>query len=399
MLVVAGFTLQVFWEALLWSTIIRFPATDRPADFSSFYTAGRLAAAGSYPLLYNLQAELKVQEELAGRSFPIDQLLTFDHPPLLVPLLQLLCSTDYLASYWRWEAVMLGFLALSSLVLNRLLKDAGWGTGQRAFFIPALMLFYPLFASLLKGQDTAFLLLAGIVWLFGLFRRNDPAAGLGLAMMVIRPQIALVLAAPFFFKRRRVWWWFCAGAGLLLLYSLLLVHVQGLKDFVTIIELSSRTQGYGMFQDKMFNFTGLVLRLFPTLSLALVESLAWGLLLAAMIGLSILWKLTPGIRIWHLVLACCVSVFVSPHLHYHDLAFLILPLVGIGLLLGSWQRSGSPERAALLPLAVSLALLLADLWDPLRFSLPYLLMLALPVMAWYFEMRAGARCGLELPAA
>jgi hypothetical protein len=37
-----------------------------------------------------------------------------------------------------------------------------------------------------------------------MFMQKDPLSGLGLAMLVIRPQIALVLAIPFIFKRRRV---------------------------------------------------------------------------------------------------------------------------------------------------------------------------------------------------
>ena len=99
---------------------------------------------------------------------------------------------------------MLCFLTVTGILLDRLLKAMQWKGRERMLFIAAFMLYYPTFISLLKGQDTAFLLLGGTLWVYGLLKEKDPLAGLGLAMLVIRPQIALVLAIPFIFKRRRV---------------------------------------------------------------------------------------------------------------------------------------------------------------------------------------------------
>jgi hypothetical protein len=303
-----------------------------------------------------------------------------------VPVLQIICTGNYLSSYLRWLGVMLCFLAVTGILLDRLLKAMQWKGRERMLFITACMLFYPAFISLLKGQDTAFLLLGGMLWVYGLLKEKDPLAGLGLAMLVIRPQIALVLAIPFIFKRRRVWWWFCGWALALALYSFILVGVRGTRDFIHLLFLSAGGQGYGITQNAMFNFIGMFLRIFPHVSLGFAQNLAWLFYLAAIIGLSILWWHVPKLQIWHLVLASSLSLFIAPHLYFHDLSFLLLPVLGACLIIADrFQPDHSRAFLVVLPFVCSLVLLFADLWDPLRFIVPYLLMLALPLLAWFFE--------------
>ena len=68
-----------------------------------------------------------------------------------------------------------------------------------------------------------------------------------------------------------------------------------------------------------------------------------------------------------------IALVCAPHLHYHDLTLLIVPLVFAVTLS---VPSVPPERMALLPLAISLLLLL----EPLHFIFPYILYVAL---AWW----------------
>ena len=385
--VVVGLVFQLIWYGMLWAGMIFHSDVDKPIDFSIFYTAGRIADLGHYYQLYDLQTQLAVQEALLNRSLRVEELLPFNHPPLLVPILQIICTSNYLVSYWRWVGVMICFLVVICFLINRLLGSMGWGRWERAYFLAALMLFFPLFASLLKGQDTAFLLLGGTLWIYGMVVKKDNVAGLGLAMTVIRPQIALVLSIPFLFNRQRVWWWFCTGAAGLALYSLALVGFGGIRDFIHLMVVSAAGEGYGMIQNHMFNFTGMMLRMFPQVNVGLVHGLAWGLFLAVIIGLSVIWRLTSRIQLWHLVLAACLSVFAAPHLHSHDLAFLLLPVLVTSLIITRCKPSQSKFGPAVLPVAASLVLLFAEIWDPLLFTVPYLLMLALSALAWFYETR------------
>ena len=75
------------------------------------------------------------------------------------------------------------------------------------------------------------------------------------------------------------------------------------------------------------------------------------------------------------------SLFVAPHLHYHDLALLLLPILGFAIIL---VEAGvlRPERSMYLPVAFSLLLLLGDI-SPARFVIPYLVMAFLVVGLWF----------------
>jgi hypothetical protein len=63
-----------------------------------------------------------------------------------------------------------------------LLVFAGLWTFRRgtAVLAAGALTFFPVFVSLLNGQDTALLVLGAILWLAGLLLECDPLAGLGL---------------------------------------------------------------------------------------------------------------------------------------------------------------------------------------------------------------------------
>jgi len=66
-----------------------------------------------------------------------------------------------------------------------------------------------------------------------------------------------------------------------------------------------------------------------------LHSLAWAVFLAALAGLMVLWKISPVLRMRHIILAACLSLFVAPHLHSHDLGFLLIPLFGLIIIGGN----------------------------------------------------------------
>lgn len=384
-LLAAGIAFQVVWYVLLWARFVSSPEL-KGADFISFYTAGLIAKSGPISQIYDLQLQHDIQQNVVGKQIGPEEFLPFLHPPFLVPLQSLITSSNYAASYQRWSLVLLAFVGIGAYILWRLLRAKGWDHKATTSAVLTTILFYPIFISILKGQDTAFLLIGALLWLFGLAYQDDRLAGLGLSLTLIRPQIAIVLAIPFLFKRRKVFWWFCAGAAALGLLSLVMVGYSGVRDYLHILVVSAGGQEYGLNQSAMFNFTGLALRLVPSVDPSVIRWLAWGLFAAALVGLSVLWKVSPAIRIQHIGLAVVTSLFVAPHLYYHELTLLVIPLLGLGMAGVTAGRLMVP-RAAALPMLVSVVLLFSEFWDPARFTVPYLLMAALPVLTGWYETR------------
>jgi hypothetical protein len=352
------------------------------SDFLAYYSAGRVSREFGLSNVYNSALEAAAQAEITGLPYDASNFLPPNHPPVLYPVLTLLARFDYRTALMGY-ALLLAVLVLCGLpAVYFLLRQNGWSQRQTWLMLVGVVLFEPLFISLFKGQDSALLLLGGLLWFYGLNRSDDRLAGLGLSLTLIRPQVAIVLAIPFLFKRRKVFGWFCVGAAALGLYSFILVGMRGVKDYMSILKISANGQGFGMGEANMFNFTGLLLRLFPGLNSNILHVLSWGLFAACCIALCVIWSRSKEINVFSIGLAVILSLFAAPHLHYHDLVFLLIPLIGLGL---AWMKAGKKVSyiAASLPIIASVIFLLADWWDPLRWTFPFFLMISLPALTWF----------------
>jgi hypothetical protein len=384
LLLIAAITLQLVWYALLMVSFVRTPGKLEGADFLPYYSVGQVAREYGLNHVYDLRLAATAQAQTVGIPLGSQQILPPNHPPFLFPLLDLLAGLDYRIAYFVYGLFLVLLIGAGLPVLNQVLIKNGWSQNHAWILLVGVLLFEPLYMSVLKGQDSALLLLGGLLWFSGMMRKNDRLAGLGLALTLIRPQIALLLAVPFLFQKGKVFVWFCIGAAVLGLYSFLQVGWTGALDYIHILTISARGEGFGLNQDAMFNLTGLLLRLAPQLDIKFVHPLGWGLFVAALVGLCGWWKLSKSIETRHISLAVTLSLFAAPHLHYHDLALLVVPLVGLGLAGASSGRL-TAWKAAALPMAVSVILLVCEFWDPVRFTVPYLLMGGIPVLTWMYE--------------
>ncbi len=383
---VCGFVVLVTCYAQLMISYVQMTGKLEGADFLMFYSVGRVARQNGFYQVYNLPLEAGVQAQTAGVQPGAWQILIPNHPPFLFPVLELLAGLAYRPAYIVY-AVWLVCLVFAGLpVLYQLLRRNDWTLNQIWILLAGVILFEPFFISVLKGQDSALLLLGGLLWFCGVIQDNDPLAGLGLSLTLIRPQIALLLAIPFLFRRRKVFAWFCGGGLVLGLYSFALVGWTGAEDYLKIMTLSTRGSGYGLAEPAMFNFTGLVLRENPGLNTNLVHSLGWGLFFAAMIGLCLVWGSSKFIDYRHLTLAVSLSLFASPHLQYHDLALLLIPLLGLGLA-GIKAGKLKVRIVAILPMLASLVFLMGEFEDATRYVFPYLIIVLLPGLTWLMEKR------------
>jgi len=381
LLIIAAFVIQSTWYGLLMLSYVSSDGKLEGADFLFYYAVGRVAREHGLDEVYDLELQTSAQSAVTGLPVGSSQIFLPNHPPFLYPLVMLLSGLGYRTAYLCFAICLILLVVPGLLVLGWSLRSLGWGKTQAGLLFAAALFFEPLFISVLKGQDSALLLLGGLLWYSGFLRDDDRLSGLGLSLTLIRPQIALLLAVPFLFRRRKLFGWFFLGAASLGIFSLLQVGWDGVVDYYHILVLSAAGSGYGMSETAMFNLVGLLLRLAPGLDLGTVHAIGWGVYAAVLLGLCALWGFSKHVKPWHLVLAVTLSLFAAPHLHYHDLALLIVPLVCVGVAGVSTGRFPVMWAAAL-PLLTSVVLLFAEFWDPARFTIPYLLMLTLPLVAW-----------------
>jgi hypothetical protein len=375
LLIITALALLIAIYVRLWVGLLGLPALGG-TDYISFYTAGRIARSGAYRQLYDLKLQYAIQSPIIGPNFVPGGVMVSVHPPFLAPLLGLISFDDYRAAYITWCVVLVAVLALCGWVVARFLGERGFDRRASLLGAAGALLFYPVFISLLKGQDSAFVLLGALVWMWALLARRERLAGAALALALLKPQIGLALALPLLASRNRSAWWFCGTSAALGLYSLLMVGWGGVLDLVGLMRLSSDGWGYGINQQAMYNFLGLLVRGAPGMGSATLSALKWALYVLTIALLCWLWwGRREALTIEHIGVAVVLCVFSSPHLHLHDLSLLLLPALGVIVRLAQSGRRAA--ALALLPV-VSLVLFANDLVSgPLHYVAGYVLMLGL----------------------
>jgi hypothetical protein len=376
--VVGGLASLVIIYAVLWLQMITSPAERTGADFIAFYAAGRILQTGQLSAVYIPSEQRAIEESVLGFSIPLEDLNPFVHPPFILPVLALIALLPYVWAFNVWALLLLGIYLVCASLLVRIIP----GTKKDKILFAGMVLFYPAFVSLLNGQDTALLLLGAAIWLYGLSKGEDGWAGVGLGLMTIRPHIALLLAIPFIFRRQRVWWAFVGTAAVLVVFSVILIQTDGTGNFLRMLTISGSGEGYKINEFAMVNLIGLLRRLVPEFSSASTRLVGWIAYACAIIVLCVLWVRSRALDERHFGLAVILSLFFAPHLHYHDLTLLLIPIACVMLFVAR-KGWGDLKTTAHLPLAVSLFLLLGGLVPVLKYNLPYLVMVILGLALWF----------------
>ena len=277
----------------------------RRGDYPNLYAAARVWSEGGRA--YDQNSTCEVQ-----RRANVSLCLPSNHPPILLPLIAALANENFVASYVRWCVINLLVLICCAWPLYSLSGDA-----IKTF---ALLCFYPVFVALRQGQDTSFVLLGVVLCLLFLLKGKDLWAGVALGLTVLRPQLALALGLPLAFARPKAFRSFFLTGVALVIYSLVLVGLEGFKDFVNVISITATGADESIHQAGMFNLVAILARF------RIRAVWAWPFFGMAIIGISMLWR-KAGVTTTTFGLAILLALFFSPHLHTHDLSLLVLPLV------------------------------------------------------------------------
>jgi hypothetical protein len=389
---------------VLWLEVISDPRQRTAADFLPFYAAGRIARSEGIAKVYDLESLRRAENEVldetiiqyyAGKGIRISSIdmgpeLTaaevnpFSHPPFIVPMLGLLAGLDYIPAYILWS-ILMGCLALAGVTM--LTRSVPQAQGRHKWvLLGGTFLFFPTFFSLINGQDSAVLLLGAAIWFRELLRGRDRTSGLGLGLAVIRPHMMLMLAPAFFFKRRGVWWWFCVSAGTLALVSLFLLGRAGVETYLYNLLHSADARGFKFVDDAFhIDLTGVFSRNFPAMDISLNHLVTWSIYPIAIVCLGAVWARSGEIAEKHIGLAVIFTIVFTPHVNYHDLALLLLPLYGILRILLN-RKILKLETAVLAPLGLSLILFISYLLIPIfKYAVLYPIMLAMLALLWFPE--------------
>jgi Glycosyltransferase family 87 len=299
-LAIAFIALQIILYVAVWRTVL-----PKETDFPAFYSAARIWREGGNP--YDLDKQC--DKQIPIRGVPC---LPFAHPPVLLPLVSLISSDDFLSSYYRWTAVLVIVVLLCIIPFYKISHE--WQSSVQS------LLFLPVVISLALGQDTPFILLAVLLWLWLLLDGKDFWAGLALSLSVIKPHIAILLGFPLLFARPKAFAGFCVGGLALSLFSLALVGADGFYGLLRIVSVMSQGQGFGVNTAVMISVTGLLVRA------GLSATWSWAFFALAVIGISVLWR-KWGTTPETLSLGITLTLFCAPHLHLHDLSLLNAPII------------------------------------------------------------------------
>lgn len=376
---ILGLLLQLYWYGLLMAQTSGSVDFLKDIDFRIIYTGGQIAREGDWNAIFDLERQLETQRQITGRSLEMADVLPYNHPPLLLPLQWLVSLAEYRAAYLLWGGLVALVSLWNALLVFRLTRRAGWPGLPAGFFAAQSFLFYPIFVSLNKGQDTVFALIGLTVLLLGLQESRERFSGLGLALLTLRPQLALPLAIPFLFRQRKTWWWFVGIALALVVYSVLMVGLKGVTDFLNLLVITSSGESVLIHHADMYNLKGLLMRLFPTIEMQAASGISWAAFVLVLAFLCWLWARANRVEFHHISLAVTLGLFASPHLHYHDISFLFVATLGLCL---TFTAKGviSPWQAASLLLAESFYLAIIHI-TPANYWGVYLLMLALVILA------------------
>jgi len=355
---------------ILWLKMLNDPVQYTGTDYVPFYAASQISRNEGTSQVYDLELQRKYEENLGNFVIQPEDVRIFLNPPFIIPLANLVSKPDFRTSLILWELVNFLILLLGTYLLFNLLNSYfSWKI--LLVFLAGIITFFPAYKSLIIGQNSAILLFGAIMLFIGTVEKKDWMAGLGLAIITVRPHIALPLALPFLFNRKRIFYWFLAGAAFLGLISLGYSGLDGVKGFLEMLLVSGSGSNSTTGENSMVNLIGILLRLFPGASIEIVHLLGWGAYILSIGYLCYYWKNSFTIGGKQISVAVLITTITVPHIHMHDLVLWILPLTMI--LLITMGRKDISLIAASIPWWVSFAFLICFFSPILEAIIPYIL--------------------------
>jgi hypothetical protein len=295
----------------------------KDSDYVAFYTGWSILRDGEGTTLYNLDQQLKYQQQIVGNDGPVlpYRLLPFINPPhaslLFMPLAYLSFST---AAY-----VFFGINCLVAFWIARRLwqLSAGWSETARLLLITTFLSTEVFWYGLATRTMTLIVMAALIEYFLALGRQQHTRAAIWLLVGTFKPQLILLPALIPLVQRR--WRVIVIAASLSLLIALGISAYLGFgiwrEYFRTLQEVSHHGEQYGAKVLLMNNLHMLFERvLWP----AAVTPAVYFALACGIVGTLLMWWSTDGFNI-RFAITILLGILVAPHLNYQDTILIFLP--------------------------------------------------------------------------
>ena len=321
-------------------------------DFTTFYAAGRILCSGEGSRLYDSALQRQVEQQFAPDPVLHKGFLPYIHPPIEAVIFLLLAKLPYFVAYLLWDAINILAMALGVLLMRRNLPRA---RGEPAWLlILAGLAFFPVFTTLLQGQDDLLLFLFFARAYSAMRDKRDFAAGCWLGLATFRFQLVLPLILLLLLRKAgKLIGGFTVVAGLLGLASIATVGWQAALHYPSYVMQVSRISIGPLVPVLMPNLRGLVdlvLRRPDSrpLNVGVTLMMSAGLLWSA----SRRWKTSPLDLLdlsWSL--GIIAALLASYYTYLYDLSLLLIPILLIANQCQNRTLRNLP-RLSLLPLLV-----------------------------------------------
>jgi Glycosyltransferase family 87 len=307
----------VFWQ-------LRDSVRKGYSDFAIYYCAGTIVRRGFGRQLYDQTMQFKVQREFSPDVAIRLDALPYNHPAFEATLFTPFTYVSYPVAFALWTLANLAMLICLPFMLRPYLHNLqGYPV---AFLVVASLDFFPIFFSLLQGQDAILLLFLYTLGFICLKRNRDVAAGAWLALGLFKPHLILPFIILLLVQgKKKVLYGFFPIAAALALASVFIVGSEAMLQYPRYVLHLEDTMAQGaIMPSAMPNLRGIFYLLLhgdsAVLVIASVSSV--GLLLFAAL------RCRAGANLVDLKfsLIAVATVLVSYHALGYDLSMLMLPI-------------------------------------------------------------------------
>jgi hypothetical protein len=342
-------------------------------DVLVYYSVAHLATHGHGDAIYNLTALGRAETQQLYPLHMKDLVSPYFYPPYFAVFLLPLALISFHAIYVTWLLVNLVVLAASLWVLTRY---AGLrGAGAVLFWIAGLSAF-PVFVALAQGQASILILALLVGCLLASQRGYPVAAGVLLALALIKPPYVVPFLLVFLVYRQ--WRTLAAFAASGVVFLVAPLPVLGARIDVSYAqELIAATnwKKYGFTAELNHSVWGAAQALLPGGAYKVVAVVLCLVALAAVVYVA---RQGAPIDLPFGVAVVC-ALLINPHVLVHDLTLLLIPAAiavrrgGSGAL---WWILGGSYAAVLVAV-------------PVAFDTPvHLSLIALVAIGWWLVVAA-----------